>query len=62
MSNSNIVLKGTDLAKDFIQGAVKLEVLRGVSITVRAGERIAIVGASVGNTKGTIKLLEPAVT
>src|SRR5271170_546388 len=46
MQNSTIVLQGTDLAKDFIQGAVKLEVLRGASITVRSGERIAIVGAS----------------
>src|ERR1700728_4918984 len=53
MQNSNIVLRGTDLAKDFIQGAVKLEVLRGASITVRAGERIAIVGAS-GSGKTTL--------
>jgi lipoprotein-releasing system ATP-binding protein len=54
MQNSNnIVLQGTDLAKDFIQGAVKLEVLRGASITVRSGERIAIVGAS-GSGKTTL--------
>src|SRR6202789_3599596 len=53
MQNSTIVLQGTDLAKDFIQGAVKLEVLRGASITVRAGERIAIVGAS-GSGKTTL--------
>ena len=54
MQNSNdIVLQGTDLAKDFIQGAVRLEVLRGASITVRAGERIAIVGAS-GSGKTTL--------
>jgi lipoprotein-releasing system ATP-binding protein len=54
MQNSNhIVLQGTDLAKDFIQGGVTLEVLRGASITVRSGERIAIVGAS-GSGKTTL--------
>src|ERR1700684_1606680 len=53
MQNSTIVLQGTDLAKDFIQGAVKLEVLRGASITVRSGERVAIVGAS-GSGKTTL--------
>src|ERR1700742_4004646 len=52
MPNS-IVLQGTDLAKDFIQGGVKLRVLRGASICVRAGERIAIVGAS-GSGKTTL--------
>jgi lipoprotein-releasing system ATP-binding protein len=54
MPNSNdVVLEGTDLAKEFVQGGVKLQVLRGASITVRAGERIAIVGAS-GSGKTTL--------
>jgi lipoprotein-releasing system ATP-binding protein len=47
------VLEGTDLAKDFVQGGVTLEVLRGASIKVRPGERIAIVGSS-GSGKTTL--------
>jgi lipoprotein-releasing system ATP-binding protein len=54
MSNSNaVVLEGKDLAKEFIQGDVKIQVLRAASISVRAGERIAIVGAS-GSGKTTL--------
>lgn len=47
------VLEGIDLVKEFVQGAVTLRVLAGASITVRAGERIAIVGAS-GSGKTTL--------
>jgi len=48
-----MVLDGADLVKEFTQGAVTLQVLRGASIRVRAGERIAIVGAS-GSGKTTL--------
>jgi lipoprotein-releasing system ATP-binding protein len=53
MTNSELVLEGVDLSKVFIEGGVKLQVLRGASIQVRAGERIAIVGAS-GSGKTTL--------
>jgi lipoprotein-releasing system ATP-binding protein len=54
MQNSNaVVLEGRDLAKDFVQGGVKIQVLRGASIRVLSGERIAIVGAS-GSGKTTL--------
>ncbi len=50
---SELVLQGENLVKEFVQGAVKLQVLRGANIEVRAGERIAIVGAS-GSGKTTL--------
>ncbi len=54
MSNANdFVLQGSGLVKEFVQGATTLQVLRGASIAVRGGERIAIVGAS-GSGKTTL--------
>jgi lipoprotein-releasing system ATP-binding protein len=48
-----VVLEGKDLAKEFVQGEVTIQVLRAASISVRSGERIAIVGAS-GSGKTTL--------
>src|SRR3979490_2970752 len=54
MSNSDeVVLEGKNLAKEFAQGDVTIQVLRAASIAVGAGERIAIVGAS-GSGKTTL--------
>jgi lipoprotein-releasing system ATP-binding protein len=54
VSDSNeLVLAGNDLFKEFVQGQTVLTVLRGASISVRRGERIAIVGAS-GSGKTTL--------
>jgi len=53
MMPNDLVLQGENLVKEFVQGAVKLQVLRGANIEVRAGERIAIVGAS-GSGKTTL--------
>ena len=53
LNSTDAVLLGVDLHKDFVQGGVTLQVLRGANIKVRAGERIAIVGAS-GSGKTTL--------
>jgi lipoprotein-releasing system ATP-binding protein len=53
MMPNELVLQGENLVKEFLQGGVKLQVLRGANIEVAAGERIAIVGAS-GSGKTTL--------
>jgi len=50
---SESVLEARDVHKSFRQGPVLLQVLEGVTLSVAAGERVAIVGAS-GSGKTTL--------
>ncbi len=53
IENKDVVLKCTDLRKTFREGESSLEVLSGVQLEVRRGDRMAIIGAS-GSGKTTL--------
>jgi lipoprotein-releasing system ATP-binding protein len=53
MDMTELVLEATGVARAFRQGPIDLPVLQGVNLSVRAAERIAIIGAS-GSGKTTL--------
>ncbi|HEX6637610.1 MAG TPA: ATP-binding cassette domain-containing protein, partial [Steroidobacteraceae bacterium] len=51
--DTGYVLEATGVRRSFRQGPIDLQVLQGVDFKVKAGERIAIIGAS-GSGKTTL--------
>jgi lipoprotein-releasing system ATP-binding protein len=51
--SDDLVLEARDVRRSFRQGPIDLQVLQGVNFAVKAGERIAIMGAS-GSGKTTL--------
>ena len=52
-ATTDLVLEARDVRRSFRQGPIDLQVLQGVNFAVKAGERIAIIGAS-GSGKTTL--------
>jgi len=53
MDKAHAILKAAGVRKSYRMGATRVEVLRGIELTVREGEFVAIIGAS-GSGKSTL--------
>lgn len=50
---NNSILSSTQLSKSYTDGAAKVEVLKGINLSVAKGDRVAIIGPS-GSGKSTL--------
>jgi lipoprotein-releasing system ATP-binding protein len=53
MNSSDLILEASQITKSYPQGASELQILKGVTLSLRAGETVSVVGSS-GSGKSTL--------